>query len=447
VKSLNQLHLMAACGIVFAAAASAQESAVPDDPSLTPLHVYQLTAGKGAESYEEAMAVACFQGLVNRDAPLLYVLSTATSRPQYWLDTFAREGGWLAGRRQEKIADLNALRALAGDRVKGAVIWDPEVAATVNVATTIAGVEDAVVLSPELAERYLPQWNLPVLHDLRGRFDGKESGSAKNDAYRWAIREYLAKGRCSSRLLCLFEDAAKTRESGDTSYVVTRDWAVHRRAFVFDLSPWGDERPKDDPEQPLGTDLATYRQILEETLKHSAGKHMTELTGFFAFWKYSAIPGYESRHEPVPTEWETVWLISPYNAYQNTISSDCFNQSLHSQAPAPKREQRRPALRPQVEDKAYVCILMADYDSATPLYDFLPRLWEDAGRGKVPLAWGINPNLPAARRERTQWRHAVDVGEKGETAPGAAQCPPLKGVARSAGGCKSNYELRMKNYE
>jgi len=36
---------------------------------------------------------------------------------------------------------------------------------------------------------------------------------------------------------------------------------------------------------------------------------------------------------------------------------------------------------------------MSDYDSATPLYDFLPKYWGDDDRGKVPLAWGINPNL------------------------------------------------------
>jgi hypothetical protein len=33
--------------------------------------------------------------------------------------------------------------------------------------------------------------------------------------------------------------------------------------------------------------------------------------------------------------------------------------------------------------------------------------------------------------------NAVDLGEKGKPAPGAPQCPPLKGVARSAGGCKN----------
>ena len=120
---------------------------------------------------------------------------------------------------------------------------------------------------------------------------------------------------------------------------------------------------------------------------------MTELTGFFAFWKYSNVPGYASTHEPVPTEWETVYLISPYNGYQNTISSDCYNQSFHSQQPLDKLTQRRPSPPGQVEEKAYVCILMADYDSATPLYDFLPKFWDDPQRGEIPLAWGINPNL------------------------------------------------------
>ena len=277
--------------------------------------------------------------------------------------------------------------------MKGAVIWDPEVPASVNVATTMAGVEDGVVLSPEFAAKYLKAWKLDVLADLRGRFTGEETGSKKNDAYRWAIRGYLQKGRCSSRWLCLFEDAFATRAGGNIGYALTRDWAVKQRAFVYDLSPWGDEVPGDDPDQRLGTDLATYRLMLEATLEQSTPDQMTEVTGFFAFAKYSNVPGHASAHEPVPTEWETVWLISPYNCYQNTISSDCFNQSFHSQAPRVRLKQRRPAKTPKLANKSYVAILMADYDSATPLYSFLPKHWDDPNRGQVPLAWGVNPNL------------------------------------------------------
>ncbi|MBI2927239.1 MAG: hypothetical protein HYY24_16215 [Verrucomicrobia bacterium] len=358
-----------------------------------PLHSFTLTHDGSPESYDEAMAVACLQGIINRRSPEVYVLSGKNPRPQYWLDLLSKDGRWLQGREVKPLADIGALVKLAGKRLKGAVIWDPAVPASVNVATTIAGVHDAVVLSPAFADRYLNQWQLPVLKDLRGFFTGAQTGSKKNDAYRWAIREYLAKGRCSSHLLCLFEDSFATRARGDIGYVLTRDWAVKHRAFVFDLSPWGDEKPQDDPDQRLGLDLETYKLMLAETLRHSAGKRMTELTGFFAFSKYANMPDHKSAHEPVPTEWESVWVMSPYNCYQNTISSDCFNQSLHSQAPRQPLKQHRTAKKVALEDKAYLCILMADYDSATPLYEFLPNHWRNADRGKTPLAWGINPNL------------------------------------------------------
>jgi hypothetical protein len=358
-----------------------------------PLYTYTLAQDGTPAAYDEAVAVASLQGIINRRDPELYLLSRKNSRPQFWLALLTKDGRWLQGRVQKALPDLDALVRFAAKRAKGVVIWDPSVPATLNVATTVAGVHDAVVLSPEFADRYLARWRLPVLNDLRGKFTGAETGSRKNDAYRWAIREYLAKGRCSARRLCLFEDAFSARAKGDLGYAVTRDWAVENRAFVFDLSPWGDEAPGDEPGQPLGLDLKTYQLILSETLRQSAGKQMTELTGFFAEAKYAACPSHKSAHQGVPTEWETVWLISPFNCYQNTISSDCFNQSLHCQAPRRPLKQRSMAKPVALEKKAYVCILMADYDSATPLYDFLPNHWHNPDRGKTPLAWGIDPSL------------------------------------------------------
>ena len=176
--------------------------------------------------------------------------------------------------------------------------------------------------------------------------------------------------------------------------MVTRDWAIKNRSFVFDLSPWGDEVPLDDPGQALGTDLATYKMILEEVLKQTAGNKMTEMAGFFSFEKYSNFGDHESSHDPVPTEWETVYLISPYNCYQNTVASSCFNQSFHSHAPFVPQKQNSPNDTLKLEEgKTYICILMADYDSGTPLYEFLPDYWNDSNRGSMPFLWGINPNL------------------------------------------------------
>ncbi len=349
----------------------------------------------GPDDYDEAVALATLQGLINRNEPRLYITNTEYGRPEYWLQKMSRSGYWLCGVESRRITGLQSVINLARPVLRGAVIWDPEVPASLNVATTIAGVEDAVVLSPALAEQGLSRWRLPVIDDLRGRFTGKETGSQKNDAYRWAIRTYLDTGRCSSRMLCLYTDAFFDRPAGQIAYVIQRDWAVRNRAFVYDLSPWGDEAPADDPEQPPGTDRATYKLLLEATLRQSAGRYMTEVGGFFSFQKYANMPGHPSKHEPVPTEWETVHLISSYNCYQNTAVEFSYNQSFHCHAPRKRLNQRRPARR-EVENTSYLAVLMADYDSTFPLYHFLPDFWDDPVRGELPLNWGINPNLTDA---------------------------------------------------
>ncbi len=375
------------------------------------LYTYELKLDRDTESWDRALAVACLQGLINREAPSLYVFAPPGSynRPAsdwcegwaradstaYWWELFRGPGGWLADRTVQEIPDLEGLLKLAGDRVKGVIIWDPEVPATVNVATTIAGVRDGVVLSPELAEELLPRWKLPVIEDLRGRFTGLQTGSKKNDAYRWAMREYLYKGKCSSRFLAWYPDAFVTREKGAWDYIVCRDWAVQNRLFCFSLWPWADEPAADEPDQPSGTDYETFTRILTEVKRQAGGKHMTELAGFFAFYDGPMWTGALKTLHPdgVYTEWETVWQISAYDTYQNTACDLVYNQSLHSQAPFKPLKQSRPVGEPPLENKTYICLLMADYDSTKPLYAFLRQCWDDPARGKLPLAWGIDPNL------------------------------------------------------
>ncbi|MBR4748448.1 MAG: hypothetical protein IK083_02605 [Abditibacteriota bacterium] len=363
------------------------------------IYRYTLNDDGTQRAYDEALAVACVQGIVNRDKPVLWVTARNDKNADVWQQIMTEDGRWLSGAEWVDLTPaqggkdpLTELVLRAGKKIKGAVIWDPAVPATVNVATTIAGVEDLVVLSPEFAEQYLPKWKLKVKRDLRGKFDGSETGSAKNDAYRWAIREYLDKGKCSRDFIFLNTDAWNQRSGGVMSWVCVRDWDVMNRGFVYDLSPWGDEAPGDDPDQPLGTDLETYRLMLAAQARQTNGKQMTEVAGFFDFAKYSNA-GYGSKH-PVGTEWETVYLITPYNCYQNTADHNCYNKSFHSKftfTDLQQKADKRP--KAQLEEKVYLCVLMADYDSATPLYVFLPKYWQDPRRGEVPLSWGINPNL------------------------------------------------------
>jgi hypothetical protein len=162
--------------------------------------------------------------------------------------------------------------------------------------------------------------------------------------------------------------------------------------ICFDLSPWGDERPQDDPDQRLGLDLETYRLVLSETQRQATGREMTEVSGFFAFSKYANMPDHRSAHEPVPTEWETVWLMSPYSCYQNTVASDCYNQSFHARhrvgPPAASRRAESPARGKGVSLHPDGGLRLGDASVR-----FSPQSLGQRDRGSIPFAWGINPNL------------------------------------------------------
>lgn len=357
------------------------------------MYIYHLDAGTGASFYDQSVTLFCLQGIFNRESGSKLYIDKDGSGTKEWLTIMKEEGRWLSACGERQVGSLDDLLQLTQKYVKGVVIWDPAVPATLNLATTIAGVEDAVPMTGAQYRTYAKYYaDLPVT-DLRGKFDGSVTGSAKNDVYRWGIENYLAKGSCSKDYLCYYVDSALSRSGGDIAYVCLRDWAVYNRAFVYDLSPWGDEAPMDDPDQPVGCDLETYRQMLQTQYELTDGKQMTEVAGFFSFAKYSVYGRPESRHGDVATEWETVWLITPYNCYQNTATEFCYNQSFHTQYSLHELKQNEKPEKRELENKTYLAFLMADYDSAFPLYFYLPGYWNDPRRGELPLAWGINPNL------------------------------------------------------
>lgn len=81
------------------------------------------------------------------------VPSTITVTPLFWNQT-------------DQNGALKAMLAGYGTSIKGAIIYDPSNSESVNVATTLAGIDDAMVVSPtELS--IVQSYNLPILADLR----------------------------------------------------------------------------------------------------------------------------------------------------------------------------------------------------------------------------------------------------------------------------------------
>src|SRR5207249_1265563 len=80
--------------------------------------------------------------------------------------------------------------------LQGVVVYDPSVPDSINVATTLAGLDRAIVVSPTMAQQLaVAPYLLPVVDDLRGRF------TTRLDAYQWEFDNVWAKDLVTNRML------------------------------------------------------------------------------------------------------------------------------------------------------------------------------------------------------------------------------------------------------
>ncbi|GAA4311634.1 GxGYxYP family putative glycoside hydrolase [Compostibacter hankyongensis] len=431
--------------------------------------------------WDDIHAVATLQGIVNRRSPRLYIFLVKNGRvdiDRYWWNKYRGKGKWLSGRDTVLYPDVGSMINAYRHEIKGAVVYDPKVPATSNVASSVAGIEDVIALRYDttpgsLYSRLVMNGpRLPVkiwlLHsDGSPLFTGKgnvpgtdrpSSGSAKDDAYLWFLEHYMKKGRCNTAYAAYYIDqqwmkkpAAAARNHHTLS---NHDFFVSRRGFFFDLSPWGDEPATDDPHQQPGTDRKTLKELLLTAYRQNRGQRFCYIGGFppWAF-KYTRHAG--GRHEDVETEWEYSRIISAYNAFKDAdainygaLANASFWQHfpLKSKYPqpwiTPQELQRRGYLtrdgQIDFRGRNFIIFYVGDYDASSWLSQTTPDLWDDPDRGKVPLMWCISPVLaervPMAmdyRRETAtpnDYFAAADNGA-GYLMPGMLQEPrPISGL-------------------
>lgn len=132
------------------------------------LEVIELEGAPG----ELRLLSASLQGIVNRNEPRIYLFEPSDEGKETWLKDLKLP--------YEVHADPLTLVARFKAELKGMVIYDSDMPDSVNVATTLAGQKDALVVSPELAAKLAAApYELAVLDDLRGRFKNRL------EAYTW----------------------------------------------------------------------------------------------------------------------------------------------------------------------------------------------------------------------------------------------------------------------
>jgi hypothetical protein len=372
--------------------------------------------------------VSVLQGLVNRDAPRLY-LRAIQPADDFWWNWMSAHGEWLDGTEAIELGTIDELLEKFQSFYHGAVIYDPKVPATSNVASTIAGIENLLPIrydteSDSLYMKLVGSGKIKPVKWLLNEDgtsiftaevkDAHSMKSSKANAYLWAKRNYLDEGLCNPCKLAYYLDTYWIKVpniAGTQNHTLTNhDYFISNKAFFFDLGPWDDESPVDDPDQPEGTDAKVLRSILLSAYDQTKGQSMIHVGGFVPWaYKYTNHGIAGGKHDPVPSEWHYAMTLSAYNAYMDADAlglGAMANASFYQHYPVEPHypQNSRPtvaSLREKgwldsdghVIKKRFVTFYIGDYDSAAWLYAYIPSIWNDPKRGEMPLGWAFNPNL------------------------------------------------------
>ena len=366
--------------------------------------------------YDMLKLIVAVQGLKNRDFPEIYLFWQPAD--DFWLEYMTKEGNFMHGMEQKEIASFDEFLSLYGDfiRENGLAVWEWAVPATMNVATTACGVDGYLPVRYDTAEnsifsRVTKATGAEIKLNLVGKFTGEgmvpdtdrpSTGSAKCDAYVWALEKYMDK--TNPTLLVYTADGGGFRREEPyypdlgNCFVPNHDYAITKGAFVFDVTCWDDETPWDDPDQPLGADFAIMQEVFMRQYKKTDGQEMTTVCGFIPWHIKYTDAGGKGKHGGVESEWRFTEVLSCYNFVKDADAAGycgLANASVFTQFPLDEKYHNpRPAEKMEFDpSKTYVLFYVGDYDAGAWTAKHIPKWYRDPMLGKNPLMWCFNPNL------------------------------------------------------
>ena len=229
------------------------------------------------------------------------------------------------------------------------MIWDPTVLPSLMVSFTIAGIEDALVVT----EAYLPlmkEVGLTPVADLRERFRGKTDV----EVFQWAYDQYWP--RCSRDYLVYLGEYCRGLKNGPGMRPAVADFAIANKAFCSDLSA----RPG------AGAEYALAERIMSEMHPYA-----------YVFGWHSYCKDKEEEH---------ITMVSRHALVMAEGLASLPNMSFHRGVPlSPDFHFKQKGTfnpDPLVKDKVYITLIESDGLGIGS--------WNRPGRGQIPYGWEAN---------------------------------------------------------
>jgi hypothetical protein len=304
------------------------------------------------------LTLSCLQGVVNRSQPCLYLIHDRYD--ELWLDWMVKRGD------VEKVQWLEVAEVFERflPKVSRMYVTDPEIPATVNVATMLAGLNSGLVVTPAVAASFdLPTGGYPDLAsdglDLRTMHWKKDA-----DAYRWAFGQF---GDQLSRQAVAVVDPQE---------VAARDYLIEFKIPILWVSGLLDvpKNPQASPEE----EKVFSREILM--------KWPPNIPCFGWPGTDPQTPGIgEDGGVDLASECAKFWICTTYDGYSPTVG----NISVHSGTTATFR-QPIPPVKLQ-RDKVYFAFVRTDGDGMNFIRHYYRVLFDDPVHGEVPMGWQLGP--------------------------------------------------------
>lgn len=305
---------------------------------------------RGADEQTRLLALS-LQGIVNRGSPRIYVLWESRDRfanpSEEWL-RYYRSKGWIT---YSSITLEAALRKYAPE-VEGFIIYDPHFRHSINIATTMAGLYDALIAHPDLVP-WLSALGFSLVEDLRGRWRDKY------EAYEWQLTHLFPQANKELIASAMPVEDLWTHRPIVKAQRPIRDYVIMHRAAALDL-------------------ISSSRFPRDVALLE---RYYARMNPYARVLGYPASGVLERPH---------VELASKHGLVTVLAAATAVNFSVHSQMPAETtyRQDHCSSFRGE-PDKIYLAFAMSDLGLNT-MQDRSYGAWDDPRRGELPVSWWLD---------------------------------------------------------